>query len=193
MAEESDMSEVANGRSGAVAVSKPKPPAPGQETTELLKRATRGEKGCLPEVRALFGDGEYGEALRELNGSSAEWLRRSLIEKSCGKNILIQEAIVQKLDSLKASLEGSNLTPIERLLAERTSLCWFIVNRYENAYANAEGWSITHADLQQRKIDKAHARFLSSLLTLARVRKLALPTLQVNIGQNQVNMAEPRP
>ena len=114
---------------------------------------------------------------------------RSLIEKACGKNILIQEAIVQKLDNLKAELEGPNPTPIERLLAERASLCWFIVNRYENAYVNAEGWSIAQADLQQRKIDKAHARFLSALRTLAQVRKLALPTLQVNIAKNQVNVA----
>ena len=113
------MSDFANGSSGAVAVSKPKPPAPGQETTELLKRATRGEKGCLPEVRAILGDGEYGRAFRELNGCSAEWLRRSLIEKSAGKNIFIQEAVVHLLDNLKAELEGPNRTPIERLLAER--------------------------------------------------------------------------
>ncbi len=187
------MSEVANGSSGTVAVPKPKPPAPGQETTELLKRATRGEKSCLPEVQALLGDGEYGEALRELNGSSAEWLRRSLTEKSAGKNIFIQEAVVQQLDHLKAELEGPNPTPIERLLTERASICWFIVNRHENAYVNADGWSIDQVDLQQRKIDKAHARFLSSLLTLARVRKLALATLQVNIARNQVNVAEAGP
>ncbi len=38
-----------------------------------------------------------------------------------------------------------------------------------------------------------YARFLSSLLTLARVRKLAVPNLQVNIARNQVNVAETRP
>lgn len=90
-------------------------------------------------------------------------------------------------------MEGPNPTPLERLLAERASLCWFIVHWYENAYANANGWSIAQADLQHRKIDKAHARFLSALLTLARVRKLALPTLQFNIAKNQVNVAEVRP
>ena len=48
------------------------------------------------------------------------------------------------------------------LLAERASLCWFILNSYESAYANASGWNISQADLQHRKIDKAHARFLSA-------------------------------
>jgi hypothetical protein len=141
----------------------------------------------------MLADDDIGAFHRENNGSAAAWLRRNLIEKASGKNILIQEATTHKLAKLQADLEGPTPTPIERLLAERASLCWFIVNRYENAYANAEGWSIAQADLQQRKIDKAHARFLSSLLTLARVRKLALPTLQVNIARNQVNVAEARP
>jgi hypothetical protein len=64
------------------------------------------------------------------------------------------------------------------------------VNQYENTYANASGWNISQADLQHRKIDKAHARFLTAVRTLAQVRKLALPTLQVNIARNQVNVAE---
>jgi hypothetical protein len=112
VAAETEITEVANGSSWAVAVSDPKPPAPGQETSDSLRRATRGEKRCLPEVRALLGDGEYGKALRDLNGSQAEWLRRTLIEKSAGKNILIQEAMVQKLDNVNAELEGPNPTPV---------------------------------------------------------------------------------
>jgi hypothetical protein len=52
---------------------------------------------------------------------------------------------------------------------------------------------LAQADLQHRKIDKAHARFLTALRTLAQVRKLALPTLQLNIARNQVNVAETRP
>jgi hypothetical protein len=61
------------------------------------------------------------------------------------------------------------------------------------AYANASGWNISQADLQHRKINRVHARFLSSVRTLAQVRKLALPTVQVNIARNQVNVAETRP
>jgi hypothetical protein len=34
-----------------------------------------------------------------------------------------------------------------------------------------------------------HARFLSAVRTLAQVRKLAVPALQVNIAKNQVNVA----
>jgi hypothetical protein len=163
------------------------------EIDGILKRAEKGDRGCLPDVRALLADPEVGPDYRECVGSSAEWLRQSIIQKSVGKNILGGEAVEQELDRIRAELEGPNPTPIERLLAERASLCWFMVHWYENAYANSNGWTITQADLQQRKIDKAHARFLSAIRMLAQVRKLALPTLQVNIGQNQVDVAEPRP
>jgi hypothetical protein len=140
----------------------------------------------------LLADGDRGRHYRENYGSPAEVLRQYLIDKEAGKNILVEEALRQKLDNIRAELEGPNPTPIERLLAERASICWFIVHRYELAYANASGWSIANADLQQRKIDKAHARFLSALRTLAQIRKLALPTLQLNIAKNQVNVADTR-
>jgi hypothetical protein len=52
--------------------------------------------------------------------------------------------------------------------------------------------SIAQANFHLGRIDKAHARFLSAVKTLAQVRKLALPTLQVNIARNQVNVAETR-
>src|SRR5262249_5729585 len=130
---------------------------------------------------------------REALGSSAYWFRRSIIRKAAGENLLAREAIDQKLDSIRSELGGPNPTPMERLLAERASLCWFIVNWYENSCFNADGWSIANMDLQHRKIDKAHRRFLTAIRTLAQVRKLALPILQLNIARNQVNVAESGP
>ena len=163
------------------------------EIGEILERAEAGDLDCLSDVRALLAHPDIGSDYRICVGSSAEWLRQSVIEKSVGTNVLGAEAIEQELARIRSELEGPNPTPIERLLAERASLCWFIVHWYENVYANASGWSITQADFQHRKIDKAHSRFLSAVRTLAQVRKLALPTLQVNIGQNQVNVAKTRP
>lgn len=156
----------------------------------MVKRAANGDQSCLPAIRDLLADGCRGEFYRDAFGSSASWFRQSVIKKAAGDDVLIQEAIDQKLDAVQSELEGPNPTPIERLLAECASLCWFIVNSFEMAYANASGWNISQADLQHRKIDKAHARFLSAIRKLAQFRKLALPTLQVNIARNQVNVAE---
>ncbi len=156
----------------------------------IVKRAASGDRGCLSDVRVLLADPERRADFRTGCRSSSEWLRRSLIKKSAGKNIIAQEGVAQELDGVRRELEGPNPTPIERVLSELASFCWHIVNLYECAYANASGWNISQADLQHRKIDKAHARFLSAHRTLAQVRKLALPTLQVNIAKNQVNVAE---
>ena len=186
------MSEVATQAPTLPAVSKRKPPAPGPETDALIKRANNGDQSCLPAIRALLADGDRGESYRDSYGSPAEWFCHNIIKKTAGENVVIQEAIDQKLDEIRSELEGPNPMPIVRLLAEPASLCWFIVNSYETAYANASGWNISQADLQHRKIDKAHARFLSAIRTLAQVRKLALPTLQLNIAKNQVNVAETR-
>ena len=166
---------------------KPKPPASGRETRELFKRAEEGDENCLPELRALFDDGEQGAYWVEALGSPAMWLRESLIKKASGEHVAIREAIAKKLDRVRSGLEGPNPTPLERLLAERATLCWFIVHRYEAGSIGAQGLTIAQAEFQQRRIDKAHARFLSAVRTLAQVRKMGLPALQVNIGTNQRN------
>jgi hypothetical protein len=119
-------------------------------------------------------------------GSSAEWLRQSIARKASGGNLLAREAIQRKIDSVRAELEGPNPTPIERLLAERASLCWHIANWYESGFIESIGdMTIGQADYQQRRLDRAHRRFLSAVETLARVRKLAVPMLQVNVAKNQ--------
>ena len=187
------MSEVATQTAKPPAVSKRKPPAPGPEIDALLKRAADGDKSCLSALRDFLADGDEGESYREAYGSPVAWFRQVTIKKAAGDNLINQEAIEQKLDQIQSELEGPNPTPIERLLAERASLCWFIVHWYENVYANANGWNLDQAAFQHRKIDKAHCRFLTAVRTLAQVRKLALPTLQVNIAKNQVNVAETRP
>jgi hypothetical protein len=43
----------------------------------------------------------------------------------------------------------------------------------------------------QKSIDRAHKRYLSAIKSLAVVRKLAIPVLQVNIAKKQANVAGP--
>ncbi len=49
----------------------------------------------------------------------------------------------------------------------------------------ADSMSIAQADCFQRRIDRTHRRFLSAVETLARVRKMAVPSLMVNIAKTQ--------
>jgi hypothetical protein len=158
-----------------------------------MTRASKGDKTCTRELVALLADGDRGEAVLRYAGSSAEWLRQAVARKAAGKNVLVSQAVHKKLGTVQAELEGPTPTAIERLLAERASLCWFVANWYEEQFVIADSLSVSQADYFQRRIDRAHRRFLSAVETLARVRKMALPSLMVNIAKNQqVNMVPTR-
>jgi hypothetical protein len=105
------------------------------------------------------------------------------------KDIVIQESVRRQLAELRSELEGLNPTPLERLLAERAALCWLNVYRYESIYATSIDLTLRQAAFQERRIETAHRLFLSALRTLAQIRKLALPAVQVNIAERQVNVA----
>ncbi len=58
-------------------------------------------------------------------------------------------------------------------------------------FVNADLMAIPQAEFFPRRIDRAHRRLLSAVETLARVRKLALPSLMVNLAKNQqVNVGD---
>ena len=162
-----------------------KAPVNGREMRKLLQRAQKGDESCLPQVKALLSDPNVGPGICDHGGSPAIWLQYTLSEKCAGSNTLLREAIGRKLDKVRTDLEGPSPTPIERLLAERATLCWFMANWYEESFQRTNCVSIKQAEYLQRRIDRAHRRFLTSVETLARVRKLAVPILQVNLANNQ--------
>jgi hypothetical protein len=164
-------------------------PAGNDETLKLLRRARKGDQSCLPELGALFADGERGARLLDIYGSPAKWLEAELTRQAAGSDLAVFEATERKLAEVRDELAGPNPTAIERLLAERAAICWFLVNRYESNYANAKDLTIRQGVYHQERIDRAHRRYLSALKTLAAVRKLALPAIQVNIAREQLNVA----
>ncbi len=156
------------------------------EIESIIRRSQGGDETLTAEeVRGLL---DAVPALARANGSPARHLTDSLLGWYA-KNPVIQESVRRKLVEVRRELEGPNPTPLERLLAERAAICWLTVNQYENAFAQASRLAFRDAEHQQRRIDAAHRRFLSAIRTLAAIRKLALPAIQVNIAESQVNVA----
>ncbi len=164
-------------------------PSNGSVSMDLFDRAIKGDESCRGELKALLDDPEGGPLTISLFGDPPTFAQRSVIDGAAGKNLLVKGALQRRMKTLRAELEGPNPTPIERLLAERAAFCWLVVWRYEEHLASANELTFKQGDYHQRRIDAAHRRFLSSVRTLATVRKLALPALQINIGENQVNVA----
>jgi hypothetical protein len=129
-------------------------------------------------------------AVRVFGGDLAEQVEQSFVGGIAGDDLGWREALTRKLDLLRADLLGSSPTPVERLLVERVVACWLQVQDAEIRFAQNQGkLSIPQADYHQRRMDGANRRYLASLKTLALVRKLAVPVLQVNIAKKQVNVA----
>jgi hypothetical protein len=161
------------------------PTAPG-ELRKLLERAQRGDASTLPVLRKMLE--RPGKV--DLFGNLAEQAEQSFIKAAAGDDLVFKESLTRKLQLLREELAGPSPTPVERLLVERVVACWLQVQDADVRYAQGQrDCTFAQGEYQQRRMDRAHKRYLSALKTLALVRKLAVPVLQVNIAKKQVNVA----
>jgi hypothetical protein len=172
-------------------VSKPTTPAPTgpkkpDELLSLTDRAQKGDTSALPELRELLKEPAFVDAL---GGDLAKEAQLILINRFSGQNLMIRESLTRKLDLLRQELSGSNATPLERLLVERIVACWLHLHHLEMMYVGKESMNLELGSYFQRSISSAQKRYLAAIRTLAMVRKLAVPVLQVNIAKKQVNVA----
>jgi hypothetical protein len=161
-------------------------PKTNKEFLEVLKRAEKGDASTLPVLRILL---QSSDEVERLGGNLARQAEQSLIAAAAGKNLSFKLALIRKLELMRAELEGSDPTPVERLLVERIVACWLQVQDADVRYAQAKGLGMEWGTYYQRRMDRAHKRYLSAIKALAVVRKLAVPVLQVNIARKQINVA----
>lgn len=124
-----------------------------------------------------------------------EWAAGKLVEWAAGtkEKDETKHKLRSELDEVAADLSGPGPSPAERMLAEVAALNWFALRLFEARYAGAanseEGITLVQSDHGQRRIDRAHRRLMASLKTLATVRRLGVPAIQVNVARQQVNVA----
>jgi hypothetical protein len=116
------------------------------------------------------------------------WAAEEAVGLTTGKNKKTAETVRDDLRAFARELSGPDPSPIEATLAETAALCWLAL-RVAQVNADASGLSLKQAAWWQRKVDHCHRRYLSTLKTLATVRKLGVPAIQLNIAREQVNVA----
>jgi hypothetical protein len=160
-----------------------------REIDEALQRAEKGDRSALPTVR------KYLDAQDEGWWSAMDFaciVQHTQIQRCVGEDSLFaQELLSGQVQRLRAQLGGPAPSPLERLLVERIIACWLHVNYAEEKYAEelGRGMSFEKGEYYQKRIDRAHRRYLSAIRALAQVRRLLGPSVQVNIGEQQVNVA----
>lgn len=123
------------------------------------------------------------------------WATQRLVNWASGKKASDQtkEALHRDIETFAADLAGPTPSPIERVLAETAALSWFALRLAEANLAGtmtAEGgFTFDQSEHAQKRIDRAHRRFLATLKTLATIRRLGVPAIQINLAHQQVNVA----
>lgn len=110
------------------------------------------------------------------------------------------EASPKTREYMRANYEGQckalgsdHATPLEQTLIDHAALCWLRLQCIEQQYSHmmAKSITLTMGDYWERRLSAAQRRYLRACETLARVRRLRLPAMQVNIADKQVNIAGP--
>jgi len=126
------------------------------------------------------------------------WRAVSLASNAASRAIEQTNATPEARVWMKANYEGqkralgyAQAAPLEQGLIEHAALCWVRLQTVEQSYSNviAQNCTLALADYWERRLSAAQRRYLRACETLARVRRLRLPAVQVNIADKQVNIA----
>ena len=157
------------------------------EFVQLMRKADTGDKTVLPALRAAF---ETYPAVWRTTGRTGPHGAAVLVRRIAGeKHVALQELYYRKLTAMQEELAGPQPSPLERLLAERIVMCWLhLFYRGNHLRPDHAGSSLRHAEFHEQRLSKAQARYLAAIRTLAQVRRLGVPTVQINVAEQQVNL-----
>jgi hypothetical protein len=159
-----------------------------QETPDILsliRRAETGDQAAMTDLRPLINQ---APGAWEMAGNLAIRAENSLVNVAAGNDEILRDALRRKLAALKHELGGG--TPLEKLLVERVVACWLHVYYIDALHAmRMNNVILQESEYFQRLQERANRQYLLAIRTLAQVRRLLAPAVQVNIGAQQVNVA----
>jgi hypothetical protein len=117
------------------------------------------------------------------------WAITRLIDWAAGRDAsgTTKARLRDELRAVAAELAGPDASPVELMLAETAAMAWFGVRLCEAIHAagvtSEKGLTLAQSEHCQRRLDRAHRRFLNSVKTLCAVRRLAVPAaVQINVA-----------
>jgi hypothetical protein len=157
----------------------------------MADHASRGDERA---AQALLGACREVPRLWDLLAVLPAHARRAWVDLLAGDApdaALARGVIEHDIARKRREVEGENPTPLEALLAERVALCWVAAQHADAVYARklAGGMSFQEGEYYGRRCEQANRQLLKAIQTLAQVRRLLAPSIQLNVGQNQVNVA----
>lgn len=154
---------------------------------DLNRKAAAGDQAAMLEVCDAL---QRAPELIEKAGNVSAAATAELIRLVSGEPPWRQQATQFKLEELRR--EFAPVGPLEAMLVERILMCWLQASYEDYQYAamlRKGGTPWESALAQQKLAERAGRRLQSAIKSLAQVRKLALPPIQINVGEKQVNIA----
>lgn len=147
------------------------------ELRELLERGNRGDPTALPAIKRAFDENPEMAALL---GDMVRHAEEAVLTLAAGDSVTMREAVRRQADALRGRLAAAATSELERLLIDRVCVCWVEVYYGDVEQAQLLLRSPQAADAaaaSTKRLDRAHARFLSAFKALATVTKLVRPAL----------------
>ncbi len=162
------------------------------ERFQELVRKTRKAKPRPKDVDALRSYLESHPQLWCVIGDVAKLAYNKLTDNIAGEHVGLRESLTIGREAMRAELGYQQATPLERLLIDQVLLCWLRLYGIEFSYTATleKNVPLALADYWERKLSAAQRRYLRACETLARIHKLRLPSVQINIADKQVNVAD---
>ena len=169
--------------------------------SELLEQAREKAK----EFLSLLAKTDHGNPMDKdvielrnlLQENPVLWSHAGNLAKNAASNLInsvdatpaLQESLKTGYRQLQVELGSENTSRVECLLIEQVVLAWmrlYIVEFKFNSTMNLLD-SPKSCEYWEKRLNAAQRRFLRACTTLARIRKIGLPVMQINIADQQVN------
>jgi hypothetical protein len=156
-----------------------------EEWADLRRRAERGDTEALFDLNYLHHNLDH---LAVEEGDLQAQAERAVI-KLATTRFENDAALSSHLAHMRLDLDGPAPSAIDRVLVDRVVTCWLFLSYLDARFADAfkEGDVAAQKHLE-RLVDGANGRYLSAIRTLAQVRRLLVPVVQVNMANQQVNV-----
>lgn len=154
----------------------------------LRDLADAGNAEACRQITAVYDELGFWTKLTGLQyAAEGAWLDL-MTERS---NLFARKVLQRELERKRAGLLGADPTPLERLLVDRIVACWLACQYVERRQAVAlkAGTNLREAEYLGRQVERANWTLLRAVKTLATVRKLMHPTVQINVAEQQINVA----
>jgi hypothetical protein len=158
---------------------------------DLLRRTKGGDEAASKHLGSLTQNAPHlCDLLTALSRQvRATWI--TLVAPPDENRVLDREGLERRLAQLQKDLAAEGDGPVEVLLIDRIVFAWLAVNHSDIQLAEAMRRSVTTRELKylERQQERTQRNLVRATQSLATLRRLRLPAIHVNAGDQQISVA----